>query len=132
MAVRATQDLKNAIIKSKLSATSTDMTAGRFVKFGTTDTEVTNAGAGDDLVAYGVAMETVLGGAARVQICTMGPGPIIPCIVGTGGVTRGVRVKLVADGVAAAATSENAVGWAEQTGVVGDLVGIRLGQTSIS
>ena len=131
MATRATQDLKNAIIKSKISAAATNMTAGRAVKFGATDIEVTNAGAGDDLLTYGVAMETVAGGSARVQVCTMSGSPIVPMIVGTGGVTRGTRVKLVADGVADAATNENAIGKAEQTGVVGDLVGVTLGITSV-
>jgi hypothetical protein len=106
------------------------MTAGRAVKRGSTDTEVTNAGAGDDAVFAGVALETVTGGSARVQVA-LPPGGPVPMIVGTGGVTRGVRVKLVADGVADAATTAAAIGTAVQTGVAGDLVGVLLGMDTV-
>ncbi len=126
MAVRATQDLKNAIIKTYITASATASTAGRAVKFGATDTEITNALAGDDALSVGVAMETTAGGGKRVQVVHPGSGAIMPMIVGTGGCTRGTRVKLAADGVIDALGADKAIGQAVQSGVVGDLVGIRL------
>lgn len=126
MAVRATQDLKNAIIKTYITASATASTAGRAVRFGTTDTEIVNAVAGDDGVCVGVAMETTAGGGKRVQVATRVGGAIMPMIVGTGGVTRGTRVKLAADGVTDAIPADVAIGQAMQSGVVGDLVGIRV------
>lgn len=126
MAVRATQDLKNAIIKTYITASATASTAGRAVKFGATDTEITNAVAGDDAISCGVAMETTAGGGKRVQVIIPGGGVIMPMIVGTGGCTRGVRVKLAADGIIDALVGDKSVGQSVQSGVVGDLVGIRL------
>jgi len=129
MAVRATQDLKNAIIKTYITATATASTSGRAVKFGATDTEITNAGAGDDEVFAGVAMDTTAGGGKRVQVCTPSGSPIMPMVVGTGGVTRGTRVKLAADGVTAVtAGGDKSIGSAVQSGAAGDLVGITIGK----
>lgn len=128
MAVRATQDLKNAIIKSYLVKAATSAIAGRACKYGATDTEVEIAGAGDEVTACGVFMEAASAG-ARVQVVKLGGGAIMPMIVGTGGSTRGVRQKLVANGITdVTATTDHSIGTAEQSGVAADLIGVRLDQ----
>ena len=124
MATRANTDLKNAIIKSKTTVGNA-VGIGRGVILITSDQQVDVATAGDDLLCYGFALEAA-DATSRVQVITFSGSPIAPLKVGTAGVTRGTRVKLASDGVVDAATSENAVGWAQQTGVSGDIVGVLL------
>jgi hypothetical protein len=128
MAVRATEDLKNAIIKTYLVKAATTAVAGRACMFGATDTEVEISGAGDEVTSIGVFMEAAAAG-TRVQVCLLGASVIKSMIVGTGGCTRGQRQKLAADGITdITGATDHSVGTAMQSGVIGDIVGVRLDQ----
>jgi len=124
MATRANTDLKNAIIKSKTTVGNA-VAIGRGVILITSDQQVDVATAGDDLLCYGFSMEAA-DATSRISVITFSGSPIAPLKVGTGGVTMGQRVKLVSDGVAGATAGVPAVGWAQQTGSSGDIVGVLL------
>jgi hypothetical protein len=60
-------------------------------------------------------------------------GDVVPMLVGTGGATQGVAQTLAADGVTDAATHDSSgttddeiVGWAMETGVATDIIGVML------
>lgn len=129
MATRATQDFKNATIKSFIVAAGQTATAGRAQKMGADDITVTPAGSGEQELARAVALETQTAG-KRVQCVLIdASGAVCPMIVGTGGTTRGLRQKLVADGITdVTASTDKSIGTAAQSGVVGDLVGVDLGK----
>lgn len=126
MAVRADQDLIRAIIKTYTVKTGGATTAGLPVKFGTTDTEVDTAGTADAAVVFGTALATKAAG-QLVEVCPHGV-VWVPVKVGTGGSTRGVSQKLVADGYTDITSGTDVVqGRAIQSGVVGDLIGMMVG-----
>jgi hypothetical protein len=88
---------------------------------------VQNAGATDDNLIC-IFLESATAG-NRVQ--GLLPGPVVPMLVGTGGVTRGKKVVTVSDGVADApahdssgATDGIITGIAYESGVAGDMVGV--------
>lgn len=125
MAVRATQDLKFALIKSYIVKAATTAVSGRQCKFGATDTEVEICGSGDEESAIGTFMEDAAAG-ARVQVCMLW-NVEMPCVVGTGGTTRGLRQKIVANGVTdITGATDHSIGTAVQSGVAGDLIGVGL------
>jgi hypothetical protein len=125
MALRPNEDKIRATIKDR--NVSVGVTAYTVVKraAGASDTDVMPAGVGDDQVADGVAEFTRVAG-QRVSVVTYESGGKTQVRVGTGGVTHGKRVKIVANGVADAADDVASCGVADQTGVVGDLVGMQL------
>lgn len=128
MGVRATQDLVRAIIKTYTVKTGGATTAGKPVKFGTTDTEVDTQLAADASIGFGTALETKTAG-QQVQVCPHGV-QIVPMIVGTGGSTRGLKQKIASDNTGitdTGATTDVFVGRAMQSGVVGDLIGVLVG-----
>ncbi len=128
MGVRATQDLVRAIVKTYTVKTGGATTAGKPVKFGTTDTEVDTLLAADANIGFGVALETKAAG-LPVQVAPFGV-QIVPMIVGTGGATRGLKLKIASDNTGVTdtgATTDVFVGRAMQSGVVGDLIGVLTG-----
>jgi|GEM_PF-5377022 len=127
MAVRALLDLgPGPYIKTFTVAAGQSATEGRPVSFASADEEVltTAAGASCD----GIALETKAAG-ERVQVL-MGDG-LVKVKVGTGGATRGSYAVVVADGVTNSAALgggtvvRHIVGKFLQTGVAGDVVGLR-------
>jgi hypothetical protein len=113
-------------------ATGQATTEGRPVVFASADEEVQTAGAG--VFCHGVALETKAAG-DRVQVLVSEGDAIVKVKVGTGGATRGANAVVVADGVANAAaivaagtTLVNVVGTFVQTGVAGDVVGMKFRQ----
>lgn len=131
MAVRANQDLKNALVKTYSAKSAAVFTVGARVKFGASDTEADLGGANDDLT-FGTALNACTGNAAGsiiVEVALDMP-QIIAMTVGTGGSTRGVKQIAAANGVTDAQTNGGGttphalVGIAMQSGVVGDLIGV--------
>ena len=131
MAVRANQDLKNALVKTYTAKNGVVFAVGSRVKFGATDTEADLGGAGDDLT-FGTALNVCTGNAAGsviVEVALDVP-QIIAMIVGVGGSTRGTKQIAVATGVTDAMANGGGtvahplVGIAMQTGVAGDLIGV--------
>lgn len=130
MATRANIDLKEAIIKNYTvdPAAGGPVTAGKPVKFGSTDQYILPAVAADAALVFGYAIETKTAG----QQCDVVPkGNIITgVLVGTGGATRGVMQKIAADGTGVTdvtAGTDVTQGRAMQSGVVGDLIGLMIG-----
>lgn len=92
---------------------------------------------------YGVAMKDADGDGASpegsigapgysVGVAMFGSNAIVPMVVGTGGVTMGSPVRLIADGVTDATIGGGTgaifvAGTATQTGAPGNLVGINIG-----
>jgi hypothetical protein len=110
---------------------SQTVTAGKTVKFDG-DMTVVDAGADSDLW-IGVAKDTITSGAAgsEKRVTVILPGPVVKMLVGTGDSTRGTRQKVVASGVTDAAanagsTAEYGIGFAMQSGVASDLIGVCL------
>lgn len=131
MAERALRKLDYVHAVEMTVKASSTVTAGKTVKF-SADMEVENAGADSDLW-IGVARETITSGAAgsEKRVTVYLPGPVVPMLVGTGDSTRGVRQKVVSSGVTDAAalagdTAEYSVGFAMQSGVAGDMIGVCL------
>jgi len=130
MTERASNKICNSQIQGVFVKASSTVTRGKTVKF-SDDGEVEDAGAGSD-VWVGVALQTVTSGATaalRNLVDIVLPGPIVPMLVGTGGSTRGVRQKVVADGITDAAalagdTAEPSIGFPIESGVAGDYVGV--------
>jgi hypothetical protein len=133
MAVRATYDLGNnaAKIKTYTVASGQATTEGRPVKFASADEEVQTAGAGE--ACWGIALETKAAG-ERVQVLVSEGDALVKVKVGTGGATRGAHAVIVADGVTnsgtlgGGSTLVNVVGTFAQTGVAGDVVGMKFRQ----
>lgn len=118
------------MVSVQVKASST-VTQGKTVKF-SADMEVEDAGADSD-IWIGVAKDTVTSGAAGSErrVTVILPGPVVKMLVGTGDSTRGKRQKVVATGVTDAAalagdTAEPSCGFAMQSGVAGDLIGVCL------
>jgi pyruvate kinase len=127
MAVRALLDLgPGPYIKTLTVVAAGSTVEGRPISLNNSDEEctITAAGASCD----GIALETKAAG-ERVQVL-MGDG-LVKVKVGTGGATRGLYAVVVADGVTNSATLgggtvvRHIVGKFLQTGVAGDVVGLR-------
>lgn len=130
--VRPDIRMKNATIVTKIVKNTVTVTEGVGVKLASTnDNEVDISGANDN--SYGVALSTVVGdGVKLVQVALLTGGAVIPvklsstatkgsfAIAGSGGfenqtIGGGTTVKYIA-------------GKFENSGVVGDIVGLATGQ----
>lgn len=127
MATRAKKKIDFAHISTYTVAATKSVTKGFPVIFSGADNEIENSGAGSDLI-MGVALET---GAAGDRVQVLHPVPVVPMKVGTGGATRGKKLKMAADGVTDAAahdssgtTDDSIVGIAMQSGVAADMIGV--------
>lgn len=129
MAARATDLTSKALVEVFKVASGGTVTKGMPVKFGSADDEVTVAGANDK--AIGVALSTSTTAGDRVEVALFGYA-IVPMKVGTGGATRGEYAVSAADGVTnqtlgGGTTVKYIQGRFMQTGILGDLVGVLLG-----
>jgi len=127
MAVRALLDLGPGPYVKTLTVVAAGSTIeGRPISFNTSDEECTLTAAAAS--CDGIALETAAAG-ARVQVL-LGDG-IVKVKVGTGGATRGLYAVVVDDGLTNSGTLgggtvlKNIVGKFLQTGVAGDVVGLR-------
>jgi len=129
MATRAHELLDKCILEYYTVVTGGSATVGYGVKLDTTDKQVTiTAAVGDN--AIGIALNTAAALAA-VRVALLGQG-ICKAAVGTAGVTMGGPVTYASDGVVDATVGGGTTklvcyGQAQQTGVVGDLIGLNLG-----
>jgi hypothetical protein len=124
MAVRPDSNLSNALIVTRTVTVAT-VAAGGLVKDGAADKQVQPTT--DAVGAIGVITSLgPLAGAVgdKVQMAYLAGACIIPVKVGTGGSTRGLPQKVVATGITDGTTGTEVVGFATQTGVAGDLIGI--------
>lgn len=137
MATRALINLDHADIKTFIVKSGTTTLYGKAVKHDASDDSVDNAGANEDL-AIGIALDSVVGdGVKKVQVALLSGAGVLPCLVGTGGATRGKFAVLAADGATDAAASgvTNArpcIGKFLQSGVAGDIVGLMPAITRIT
>lgn len=121
-------DLQDAEIRVFTVKAAAAATQYRLVKFGAADNEVEDASAGD--IGCGIALETKAAG-ARVRVALLGGNGRVPVKVGTGGATRGKLAKGVATGLTdatpagAGTTATPIVGFFMQSGVAGEVVGLR-------
>ena len=127
MATRALNYQQNALIRTYGVPTGKATTLGLPVKLSGADDQVEVCAAGED--GIGVALSTQVAG-DQVQVALYG-WAIVPVKVGTGGATRGLWAKSVADGftdltTGGGSTARYAHGKFLQSGVVGDLVGLLL------
>lgn len=129
MAARAHNKVQNALIQSfKVPATKA-VTAGFRVKFSGADDAIENCGANED--GIGIALADGVAGDTGIPVALDGIA-IVPVKVGTGGATRGLFAKFLADGftdqaIADGTTPRYLAGRFMQTGVVGDMVGLLIG-----
>lgn len=131
MAVRPDSDLERALIVTRIVETGQTVVVGRVVKDGNADKEIQHSADGVDAIGVIVALGPLAGAAGdKVQVALLAGACIIPVKVGTGGTTRGKLQKVVADGVTdavldvATPVAANLVGFATQSGVAGDIVGM--------
>lgn len=133
MAVRADRDLQFIRTVKRTVEAGQTVAVGRVVKDGNADKECQHSGAGE--TGYGVVMALgKLAGAAgdEVEVALLSGSVILPVKVGTGGATRGLRAKAVADGVTNATPTATATtpvsiythGIFTQSGSAGDIVGM--------
>ena len=137
MAIRADRDLQRALIVTRKVVTGA-VAVGMPVKDGSNDHEVQPCADGVGMIGVVIALGTgykVSGGAPggindEVQIAYLGAPLIIPVKVGTGGATRGLYAKVVADGFTNATetvttpVAMNVAGFFTQSGSAGDIVGL--------
>lgn len=95
MATRPVEQKQNLIIQRMLIPATKAVTKGLAVIHSSADNQCENAGAASDL-AIGLALETGTAG-DYVDIALFGYA-VVQAEAGTGGVTRGKKQKLVADG----------------------------------
>lgn len=111
-----------------IQAAAAAVTAGMPVKLGTAETDCLLAGANEK--AIGIAIESGVAG-DTIQVSLFGYA-IVPVKVGTGGATHGEFAICAADGatnqtLGGGTTVKYVIGRFLQTGVVGDKVGLLLG-----
>ena len=128
MATRPTRVLNNSAIETRTVKAASAVTVNLAVKFDGED--VLNAGSGER--ANAIALETGAAG-VEVQIYNLNGGGTVPVLVGTGGATAGAFATVVADGLTditfgGGTTVKYAVGVFDQTGVAGDIVGLKVSQ----
>ncbi len=127
--------LSNCITMTFKVATGNTVRGGFAVKFASDDQEIVEAGANSEL-AIGVAKSPGKTYAAGDTVeVFLGPG-IVPMVVGTGDVTRGIDARMISDGItdcpawsAAGSTVVPVIGKTLQSGVAGDVVGVLIGAT---
>lgn len=147
MATRALILDQNQLIRPYKIKSGETVTLGKAVVFNTSadaDDEVLDATANSES-AIGVALfhEKMVNGvlsASSLGNDRFNVSLFAYCVqrmkVGTGGATRGKRLTIVSDGVTDAATSNsgstvvNIIGFALQTGVVGDYIGVAYAPSS--
>jgi hypothetical protein len=124
-------DLERLLIKTRTVETGQTVALGRVVKDGNADYEVQHTDDGAGAIGVVIALGLLAGAAGdKVQIAYLSGAGVISVKVGTGGATRGLPAKCVADGVTdatldvATPTAANIVGWFTQTGVAGDFIGM--------
>lgn len=132
MAARANRHLEFAYIRPYTVETGQTVVGGKPVKFGSSDTTVQDSGAASDLM-IGVARNPGTTYTAGQTVEVVHPFTVVvPMVVGTGGSTRGLKQKVVSDGITDVATLGGAttpiysIGIAMQSGVAGDYVGVGL------
>jgi len=121
--------LDNATIITLLVENAQTVTKNRIVQLSANGIRLATAGSD---TAIGVARDTVTGDGALLCDVTLF-GPVEAMIVGTGGVTAGVKVVNVSDGVTDApahdadgTTNDVIMGVALETGIATQLVGVML------
>lgn len=128
--IRASEQLEHALLRSFEHASQPAFAKGVEVKLSTDDQLLTAAGTGD-VLAIGITYKANVAG--RPAHVILYGHAVVPVIVGTGGATRGVHAKGVADGMTDAAangggtTSQIIKGQFLQTGVAGDIVEMMIG-----
>lgn len=121
-------DLQKAEIRTMEVASGGSAVKYRLAVFGSADDECNLAAAG--AAAIGVFLDDGSPG-DKVRVILLGGNGRILVLVGTGGATRGVRAKGVADGVtdatlvAGGTTLTHIPGFFMESGVAGDVVGFR-------
>lgn len=128
MAARAMDLTSHAITMPFTVDAASTATKGKGVKFGAADNLIIDDTAGD--AGFAIALETGVAGAV-VQVALLGYA-VVPVLVGTGGATRGAYAISTSDGftnqtMGGGNTLRNIAGRFMQTGVLGDMVGLLLG-----
>lgn len=131
MATRAVSKVSNGCIQHFVIPATKAVTKGKSVKFSGADNQIENCGAGED--GIGTALTDGVAG-DTVPILLDGYA-VVPCLVGTGGATRGSYAVTVADGHTDRAIADGTNprflrGKFMQTGVAGDIVGLLVGCTT--
>jgi len=127
---KAYQMLDKALIVTKTVASGQTATLGYGLVRHTDDDSVDDAGANGN--AYCVALETRTAG-QKVQVALLTGGAVVPVKVGTGGATQGQYAIHAADGwtdqtIGGGTTVKYIGGKFMEGGVVGDIVGLMVGQ----
>jgi len=128
--LRVSEQLDHALLRSFEHASMPAFAKGAEVKFGSDDQLLAAAGTGD-ILAIGITHKA--NAAGRPAHVIMYGHAVVTALVGTGGATRGVCAKGVADGFTDAATngggttSQIIKGQFLQTGVAGDYVEMMIG-----
>ena len=129
MATRPTVQAQNLVTMKYAVASGQAVTKGYAVVFSGSDTEIDNAGADSDL-AIGVALED--GAAGELVDVALFAYAVVEAEAGTGGVTRGAKHVLVADGFTNATADNGATtptptyGFALQSASAGEKFGLAL------
>lgn len=129
MAARPADTTCKSLIQSRtIQAAAAAVTAGMPVKLGTLATDVLLAGANEK--AIGIALDSGVAG-DRINVSFFGYA-IVPVKVGTGGATHGEFAICAADGatnqtLGGGTTVKYVIGRFIETGVVGDKVGLLIG-----
>lgn len=129
MATRATRNLKDALIETRTVDAGATATLYTMAAEGAADYGLTKAAAGAVGIGIVIALGKLEGAAGdRVQIARLAGATKLPCVVGTGGATRGKPLKIVANGltdatpIAGDGTLVGSVGFACESGVAGDVI----------
>ena len=128
--IRCSEQLDHVLTRVFNHASQPAFAKGAEVKFGSDDQLLAAAGTGDVLAIGIIYKANAAGRPAHVAMYGNG---VLAVTVGTGGATRGVCAKGVADGFTDAAangggtTSQIIKGQFLQTGVVGDTVEMMIG-----
>lgn len=127
--VRPQQVIDKALSVSRIGKSGTAFTEGCAVKVTATAGEVDLAGAGDKV--YGIMLGPAFTGDGVKPLTVVLDNGIVPVKVGTGGATYGTEAIAAADGLTDKTLGGGTVvkyiaGTFEETGVVGDLVGLRV------
>lgn len=130
MATRSEMNLSNALIVTKVVKASSAATVGKCGKYDTDETKVLDCSAGDNPDV--IFLETKTAGQS-VQCVVLCGSAIVPVLVGTGAATAGEYATVVSDGVTnqtvgGGTTVVYLAGKFTQTGVLGDTVGLAVGQ----
>lgn len=124
MTTRPDSQLEEALIVTRTVTVAT-VAVGGVVKDGAADKLVQPTTDGVGAIGVITSLGALVGAVGdKVQMAYLAGAAIIPTKVGTGGSTRGLPQKVVATGITDATTGTEVVGYASQTGVAGDLIGL--------